>query len=218
MLMIKYFNILFFCLLVSAEAHAVEEFVLHSEPAFNPTYQNRFSFLVGVNPSIQKAGDVTNFIFSFGKKMDNYWFDSNLIITNGIFKKISTNNPSATGLTNDQLVDTKSYMTTIGVGIGRESRYAQTLLPFKDIYELTAADLTYNIYKENTSGKSFTGPGMIAKFSVYKRFSDAFSAGTQLTYNLAVVKRSADNDTENSSTRSLTMSYLTVGFDLSFFL
>jgi hypothetical protein len=218
MIMKKYFKILFFLLLVSSEVHAVEQFVLKSESTFNPTYQNRFSFLLGVNPSIQKARDVTNFTFSYGKKFEDYWLDTNFLITNGIFNKITTNNPTATGLTSDQLVDTKSSMTTIGVGIGRETRYAQTLLPFKDIYELMAANLTYNIYKENTSGKSFTGPGMIAKFSLYKRFSDYFSAGTQFTYNLAVVKRTQDPDTETSSIRSLTMSYLTLGFDLSFYL
>lgn len=216
--MIKYFKILFLLSLVSTQAHAVEEFLLHSEAAFNPSYQNRFSFMVGVNPSLQKASDITNFTFSYGKKLESYWLDTSFLITNGLFNKITTNNPTATGLTNDQLVGTKSSMTTIGVGIGRESHYAQSLLPFNDIYELMAADLTYNIYKESTSGKSFTGPGMIAKFSLYKKFSDYFSAGTQFTYNLAVVKRSSDDNTENSSVRSLTMSYLTVGFDLSFYL
>lgn len=208
-----------FCLVFSlSRAFAVEELVLKSETAYNPTFHNRFSFMAGVNPSVQKASDVTNFNFSYGKKWDDYWLDTNALITNGVFNKITTNNSAATGLTNDQLVDTKSTMTTFGIGIGRETRYGQTLLPFHDIYEFMAANLTYNIFKENTSGKSFTGPGMIAKFSLYKRFSDYFSVGTQLTYNLAVVKRSSENESESSSNRSLTMSYVTVGFDLSFYL
>ena len=198
--------------------YAREELVLNSESTYNPTYQNRFSFILGVNPSIKTASDVTNFTFSYGKKFDDFWLDTNLLLTKGAFNKLTTNNQSATGLTSDQLYGTKSNLVTVGVGFGRESRYAQTLLPFSNIFELMAANITYNIYKESTSTKSFSGPGMIAKFSVYKRFSDYCSFGPQFTYSLAVVKRSADFDGEVSSARSLNMSNLTVGFDLSFYL
>lgn len=195
-----------------------EELVINSEAAFIPTYHNRFSFMLGLNPNVQKAADVTNFTFSFAKKMEDYWLDTNLFYTSGLFSKLTTNNPSATTLTDEQLADTKSTHLSIGVGIGRETRYTQTLLPISEIYELMAANLTYNIFKEPTSTKSFTGPGMMAKFSVYKKFSDYVSAGTQFTYNLAVVKRAQDFDTESSSASSLTLSYLTIGFDLSFYL
>jgi hypothetical protein len=201
-----------FISLIPAKTYAVEELVLNSETSFNPSFENRFSFLLGVDT------DLRNMTFSFGKKINDYWLDTNLMITNGLFTKMTTNNQAATGLTNDQLVDTKNTLTTVGLGIGRETRYIQTLLPFNDLYELMAADLTYNIYKETASNQSFTGPGMIAKFSMYKRFSNYVSAGLSGTYNLAVVKRSANDDTEVSSNRSLTMSYVTIGFDLSFFL
>lgn len=195
-----------------------EELVINSEAAFIPSYHNRFSFMLGLNPNIQKAADVTNFTFSFAKKMEDYWLDTNLFYTSGLFSKLTTNNPSATTLSDEQLADTKSTHLSIGVGIGRETRYSQTLLPISEIYEVMAANLTYNIFKEPTSTKSFTGPGMMAKFSVYKKFSDYVSFGTQFTYNLAVVKRAQDFDTESSSASSLTLSYLTIGFDLSFYL
>ncbi|MGZ3808200.1 MAG: hypothetical protein ACXVCE_08945 [Bacteriovorax sp.] len=214
----KLTKLIFVFFLCMNSAMAVEELVLNTESPFNPTHQNRFSFLVGVNPSITKARDVTNFLFSYGNKMNDFWFDSNFQITSGVFQKLTTNNPTATGLGDVQLLDSKSTLTTIGMGVGRESRYVQTLLPFNDIFEMMAANITYNIYKESTSGKSFSGPGLLAKFSVYKRFSEYLSFGTQFNYNLAVVKRAQDVDSETSSARSLTMSYLTVGFDLSFYL
>ena len=135
-----------------------------------------------------------------------------------MFHKFSSNNPTATGATDDDLAEQENSLTTFGVGIGRETRYAQTLLPFDDIYELMAANITYNSYKEDFSGKSFSGPGLLAKFSVYKRFNDYFSAGAHFNYNLAVVKRSEEFDGETSSARSLTLGFLTVGFDLSFYL
>lgn len=204
--------------LISNVAIAREELVINSEAAFIPSHENRLSFLMGLNPSMQKTGDITNLHFAFTKKMDDYWLDSNIILTNGVFSKLTTNNSLSTGLTNEQLIGSKSTHTTIGLGVGRESRYTQTLIPFSDIYELMAANLTYNIFKEPTSTKSFSGPGMMAKFSVYKRFSDYFSVGPQFTYNLAVVKRAQENDLETSSSTSLTVSYLTIGFDLSFYL
>lgn len=205
-------------LLMINSAFAVQDLVLNTEPVFNPTFVNRFSFLLGVNPSMTKATDVMNFNFSYAKKMDEFWFDTTFALTNGAFNKITTNNPAATGATNDQLYGQKSTLTTFGLGVAHESRYSQTLLPFDGLYEVMAADVTYNFYKETTSGKSFSGPGMIAKFSLFKKFNDYVSMGPQFLYNLAVVKRAQDVDTETSSARSLTMSYVTIGFDLSIYL
>ena len=214
----QFLKFLFLLLIVSTNAFAIEEFSVNSDSSFNPTYKNKFSFLVGINPSVQKASDIENFTFSYGKKNEDYWIDTNIILTNGVFSKITTNNESATGVLGPDVNNTKSSLITIGAGIGRESRYIQSLLPFKDLYELMAADLTYNILNEKVSAKTFKGFGMLAKFSLYKKFSDYVSLGTQFTYNLSAVKRSSDNENEGSSARSLTLSYLTIGFDLSFFL
>ena len=214
----KYFKLLTILFLTTANAYAVDELQLKSESTYLPNFSNRYSVLLGVNPSLPKFSDVTNLTFSYGKKIDSYWLDTNILLTNGVFNKITANNAAATALVDDQLVGSKSTLITFGVGIGRESQYFQTLIPFENIYETIAADVTYNTYNEKTSALSFTGLGMLAKFALSKKFSDYFSVGTQFTYNLAVVKRAANNDTENSSARSLTMSNLTIGLDLSFFL
>lgn len=203
---------------VSIASSYSAELILNSESTFNPTHENRFSFMMGVNPSLTKSADMSNFTFSYGRKMENYWIDTNFAMNKGNFRKFSANNQTATGATDAQLEEQKNSLTTIGVGIGRETRYAQTLLPFNDIYELMAANLTYNSYKEDFSGKSFSGPGLLAKFSVHKRFNDYFSAGAHFNYNLAVVKRAQDIDTETNSQRSLTLGFLTMGIDLSFYL
>lgn len=206
-------------LLFSLNANAANgELILNTETTFNPSHTNRFSLMLGVNPSLTKSADMQSFTFSYGKKFENFWADANVMMSKGLSKKFATNNPTATGATSDQLEEQENSLTTIGLGIARETRYAQTLLPFEDIYELMAANLTYNMYKEDFSGKSFSGPGLLAKFTVYKRFNDYFSAGAHFHYNLAVVKRSQDNDTETSSQRSLTLGFLTMGVDLSFYL
>jgi hypothetical protein len=209
----------FLAIILSLNLQANEELVLNNDHQFQPTFSNRYTFSLGLNPSIQKSTDIRNFAFNYAsKKYENSWLDFNLIIGQGFFKKMTTNNPSATQLSNLQLEDNTSKHTTFGIGPAFETRYIQTLIPLSDIYELIATNLTYNILQEPTSNYSFKGPGLLAKFSVYKRFSDYISAGTQFTYNLAVVKRAQLFDTESSSARSLTLSYLTIGFDLSFYL
>jgi hypothetical protein len=204
--------------LISLNAFAREELVLKGESSFNPTHANRFSVMLGLNPSLTKSADVSNFTLSYARELENFWIDSNLVMTKGKFLKLSANNQSATGAFDTQIEDQENSLTTIGIGIGRETRYAQTLLPIDDLYEIMAANLTYNMYKEDFSAKTFNGPGILAKFSLYKRFNEYFSAGTHFNYNLAVVKRSQDFDTETSSQRSLTLGFLTVGIDLSFYL
>lgn len=201
----------------TTNAFSASELVMNTDSTFNPSHDNRFSFMLGFNPSLTRAADLSNFAFSYGKQFDRWSIDTNVLMTKGLFSEFSANNPTATQATDFQLAEQQNSLTTIGLGIGRETRYAQTLLPFDDIYELMAANLTYNIYKEDYSGKSFVGPGILAKFSVYKKFNDYFSAGTHFNYNLSVVERQKENN-ETTSERSLTIGFLTIGFDISFYL
>ncbi len=194
------------------------EDVINDLNPFESTRQNKLGFMLGVYPSLRSSTDTTNFTFSYSRKLENFWIDSNVLITNGLFRRLSANNAGATGATDFQLSEQKNSVTTFGLGIGRETQYAQTLIPLDDLYELTAANLTYNVYNEDLSNKTFTGPGLLAKFSLYKMFSEFYAAGVHFNYNLAVVKRSQEANTETSSRRSLTLGYLTVGFDLSLFL
>lgn len=208
-------SLLFIVLQTNLQA---SELVVRSESTFNPTHANRFSFMAGLNPSLTKSGDMSNFTFSYGRQTENYWIDTNLAINKGLFKKFSANNPKATLASDAELDEQQNSLTTFGVGIGRETRYSQSLLPIDDIYEMMSANLTYNSYKEDFSRYSFSGPGLLAKFSVYKRFNDYFSAGAHFNYNLAVVKRAQQVETESNSDRSLTIGFLTLGIDLSFYL
>lgn len=209
--------ILLLCLF-SGIATAQDQLVLNTEPVFVPSLENRFGFVMGFNPSFTEASNVTNFNFSYAHLMTDYWLDTNVSYVKGLFNELSANNPSATGATDADLEEQKNTLISVGVGVGRETRYIQTLFPINNISEMIAADLTYNIYKEGFSSETFYGPGMIAKYSANKRFSDFFSAGAHFNYNLAVVKRANKSEGETSSARSLTIGFITVGFDISFYL
>ena len=58
-----------------------QEIQMNFDDTFNPTHENRFSFMLGVNPSLTKSGDMSNFTFSYARKMENFWLDSNVMMT-----------------------------------------------------------------------------------------------------------------------------------------
>jgi hypothetical protein len=59
---------------------------------------------------------------------------------------------------------------------------------------------------------------MTAKFALLKRFSEYFSMGPEFAYHLSVLKRAQDDESESSSARTLTQSFVVVGFGLNFYL
>ena len=71
------------CAFLFSGSLLAQELVINQDSTFNPTHENRFSFMLGINPSMTKAQDMTNFTFSYAKKMENYWLDSNLMMTKG---------------------------------------------------------------------------------------------------------------------------------------
>jgi hypothetical protein len=211
--------ILFFIIMSNLSMAA--EFVINEDPKFIPDFKNRFSLLLGLNPSMTKTNQLKNVHLSYGKnKLENIWWDFNFTYIKGNFDKFTKNNASATSATDAQMNETTdaSSQISFGAGIMHETQYIQTLVPFTGMYELMSASATYNLYKDANSTKTFSGPGIIAKLSVLKKFSDYLSFGGNFIYNLAVVKRGQDTESESSSSRSLTLSNITFGIDLSLYL
>lgn len=211
--------IIIFITLISFNILA-SEFEIADESKYIPDFTNRFSALIGVNPDMTKTNENETLHLSYGlHKIENAWWDFNFTYSKGHFDKLTTNNPTATLLSSNQMAySTTTSQMAFGAGLQYETHYIQTLMPFKDMYELIGASLTYNFLKDPQVSNTFSGPGMIAKYSVLKKLTNYISIGGNLIYNLAVVKRSQLNSTETSSSRSLTLSHLTLGFDFSFYL
>ena len=210
--------IFLFAIVLNSQIWASEKSNYVYDSDYAPSFNNRFSFMFGMNPNFVKPADVLNFAFAYSNKVDTYWLDAHVSITNGIFRKITTNNPAATGTSGDTIDKKRDNLTTFGFGFSKETRLSQDLFGSNSTYEISTAALTYNIFKEQTQSKSFTGPGVLAKFSLFKKANEYSSIGGLLSYHLAVVKRSKDYDNEPSSSTSLTLSHLTIGLDFSFFL
>lgn len=205
----------FLCFSLSSLAMA--EFELKSESSYNPEFNNRYTFILGLNPSLARSQDVKSFQFAYGRKIDEtFWVDGFFQSTNASFRDIGENNASATGVSDVDINEASEKLTLFGVGVQYKSRYSAILLPF-DLYETSTASLVYATMSEDAGGKSFSGPGLKAKFSIMKPLGNYTHIGLNMDYNLLTLKRAQDG-TETSSARSLTASWLTLGFDISFFL
>jgi hypothetical protein len=56
----------------------------------SPDFKNRFSLLLGLNPSMTKTNQLKNIHFSYGKnKMENIWWDFNFTYIKGNFEKFT---------------------------------------------------------------------------------------------------------------------------------
>jgi hypothetical protein len=196
-----------------------KEFEVNGEERYVSNYDNRFGFDLGINPSLLHAQDVKKFQFSFAKKIEDQWLDLNVTYSSGALAKMGENNFTATNLDDTAFhqLNSTNYLA-FGAGITLETEYAKNILPFKNIFETSTAAFTYNILKDNNLNSTFIGPGMMAKFALLNKFSNAISLGANFVYNLAVVKRSQNNDLETSSMRTLTLSHFTIGVDFNFYL
>lgn len=213
-------KLIFFSLIILSKLTYGSEFDFKYESKFVPEFKNRFSFLVGGYPSMTKTNQLMNFHSAYSYNMENnVWWDFNFTMTKGNFNRFTTNNQSATNVTSITLDENTQSSSQIGFGAGilYETNYIQNLVPFEKMYELISASLTYNYFKDTNVNETFTGPGIMAKLSILKRFSDFVSVGGNMIYNLAVVKRSAE-DNETSGEASLTLSHFTIGLDLSLYL
>ena len=181
---------------------------------YAPSLSNRFSIFGAVNPNPGQLTSLSTISASYATKLSTYWLEFNLQASSGMFQKMTMNNALATGLTDTALYDSRSTHSSLGVGAMLESNYARIFFNSESLYETSSAYLTYNMFKAGPVSSTFTGPGIMTKFSLCKKFTDVFSLGANLNYQLASVKRASNAATEPSSAQSLTVSYVTLCVEL----
>lgn len=190
------------------------ELSLSNTSEYTPSLSNRVSIWGTLNPNLRQLTSLNTISASYASRLSIYWLEFNFQASSGMFQKMSMNNTLATGLTDADLFDARSTHSSLGVGAMLESNYARTFFNSESLYETSSAYLTYNMFKAGAVPSTFTGPGIMTKFSLCKKFSDVFSLGANLNYQLASVKRASNADTETSSVQSLTVSYVTIGLEL----
>lgn len=194
------------------------EFELKSESTFEPEFKNRFHLSFGLNPSMGRSQDIKAVTLSYAREWEeNFWVTAHYQLTGIKFRDLAENNPTATNVATSDIEEEAERLNTVGLGLLYKSRYITYLLPF-NLYELTGASITYSALNEKVGSESFKGPGIRAMYAVMKPIGEYTHLGIHFDYNLSSLKRAANGDDETSSQRGFSASWMTVGFDLSFFL
>lgn len=181
---------------------------------------HRLSGIYRTNLNLKKMDGLSSFEIGYSYKMNLFWSELFVQKTSGRFECLATNNENISASSTD-LEQTKSDLITLGAGLSLRSTIIQDLLGeivnAERLFESTAAALTYNRFTDNYRSETFTGPGLRAEYGIHYRATPGFHVGPRFSYNLATVKRPKETDDQNSSKRSLVLSWATLGLDLSFY-
>ncbi|MEI8346618.1 MAG: hypothetical protein WCG27_04070 [Pseudomonadota bacterium] len=196
-----------------------------STGVFEPLYntgedKTRVSFLYHGYYKPQSVRDFTGFEFLLSRKLSTAWWEFLFSYNQTYFGTITKNNynlgPDSIGLNN-----TQETLTIFGTGLSYRFSWIQELLSSmtttRRFFETTAAYLVYQFLSEKYRGESFTGPGLKTDFGIHYRVSRSYHFGIKMSYNLSEVLRPKAQLDETRSQRSLTHSWVSFAFDLSYY-
>lgn len=182
------------------------------------TYEdkNRTSFIYHVNNDLTALTNIQTLEFNYAHRFELAWVEFFGLRTAGKFAELTDNNPSD-GADTDELRDTDDQVLAFGAAISYRSDWVQELVGSDKMFTTTSAGLGWYNYTQNLRVKSYSGPGLKCDFGLHRRSSRSFHYGLKMSYHLADVKRAAEFEGETSSQRNQVLSWLTFGFDLSFY-
>ena len=180
--------------------------------------KNRIGFMYHVNSDFTALTDVQTFEAVYSHRFNEVWLELFGMRTTGIFKDLTENN-SAEGGVSDELLTSEDTVTAFGGSISYRDSWIGHLLDTEKLFTTTTAGIGWYQYHQTFRDKTYSGPGLKADFGLHKRATRTMHYGLRMSYNLASVKRSMEEDEEGipSSARSHTITWLTFGFDVSFY-
>lgn len=178
--------------------------------------QHRFGLQYHFNSDLKNPFEMATFEGNYAYRLGVAWLEFCAALTRGKYREMTRINNSIGGETEDQLEQTASNLS-IGGGLGYRTRYIRNLIKSDNIFETIAAYLTYNSFSDTNRSESYTGYGIKADFGVHKRTGARSHWGMKMSYNLATVRKSEEFEGQGSAARSLTLTWLTLGLDYSFY-
>ena len=181
------------------------------------TAQDHSHFSLGAmtNPDIRKSSELLGVEAEYAIRQKFGWLKFQASQISAKTKKI-TNDQSFLNSLSQDIDESKSSITTLSVGLGLRTRYAEHFLG-QGWYETLAAGLTYSQLNESELEHSLSGPGIKSEFGVYKRSSQKLSLGVKASYQISSLKRPSDFEGESSSIRTSSFNWITVAFELKLY-
>lgn len=174
--------------------------------------QHRLSLLYHFNRDISSLTDLQTFEGQYAFNLQDLWVEVFFMRVSALYSEVF----DTTSIALDQGQSSDSIQA-FGAALSLQSFWIQELINNKRLFTTTSAGLGYYSYSNNFTGLDYTGFGLKTDFGVHIRQSSTFHYGVKMSYNLVPLKREAAFEGEPSSSRSLTASWLSLGFDLSIY-
>lgn len=177
----------------------------------------RFSFTPNINTDPYKLLDIVSLDFTLSMKYSkDMWLEGIFSFGRFVFHALSQVNATRP-VDRNEMHHAKENVTSIGIGVGRRTKYFRDFLYSDNIYETIQAYFTLAKLHESFLNENFFGPGIRADYGVHYRFTQSMHFGFKLSYNIYALRRSEAFLDEPVSTRHLSLSWLSLGTEFSFY-
>lgn len=211
--MIKSFSLLTLLFSFYLNAETIESELTHVLDKETPSFSNRLAVHYMVAPDIKAFQKNTNMGVSYSHMLGQFWPEFSYQQSQIEIRKLTS--LSSRPLPTQLDPETQDSWQSFGLGLGIETRQLASLLSMADLRENISAHLTYNNLSEEVTGKTFSGPGFSARAQFFKKLGDYFHIGVKLSYSVASVETSGD---QNSSDQSLTIGEFSTGLEFALYL
>lgn len=177
---------------------------------------HRFGLSYHLNTDLKSPFEVSTFEANYAYRLGVAWLEFEVSQTSGKYRELTELNSSA-GVNSEDQREANAKNLSLGLGLGYRTRYIRSLINSLNLFETTAAYLTYNSFSDDFDSEAYSGHGIKADFGLHKRISSRSHWGGKLSYNLASVTRAEAFEGESTAARSLTITWLTLGLDYSFY-
>jgi len=184
---------------------------------------NRFMASLHLSGQYEHLSDLLGFEANYmakTKSFDHLWWGFQIFQHNTYFNSI-TQNPTSGGSGSDSTYsrdnDVKNKILGFGPGIGYRFKLILDFFPTEDTFE--TIDVFFNgLYlDESLIQERYQGYGVSTSYGLHKRTRTSYFYGAKLSYHLGYVTR-RQLESESEGERSLSLGWLSLAFNVGFFL
>ena len=185
--------------------------------------RNRFSVAGHINGNYEHLQNLLGFELSYMRRSTRYnqfWYGGQFYQHRTYFGNITQNPTGGTNTNSDSNFkrpnDTKETIMGLGLGVGYRFKLLLDFWQTEDVFENVDVFVNAVQMNEGYLGKKYSGYGLTTNYGIHKRSSTSFFYGGKISYNIAPVTRAAIGN-ESKSERSLSLGWLSLGFEMGFF-
>ncbi len=164
-------------------------------------------------PSLKAADDITSLDLGISKDINGIWLSAMFSNTSALFNQITQRNNQANPSIPSSL-NPKETINSFGIGLGIQEKVPADIIKLPNVYAKSEAFITYNKLSESTFSENYSGIGIKTDIRLYKYAEIGMHYGTKLSYSLSQVTKKGDS---SSDSRSLLISFISLGFDIGFY-